>query len=164
MSENRDVRKLRRAVALLRITLGIIILVTWWDNFQKGVYTAGGIQGLFDWIFNTTGGGSYFGYKATVQSTILQTPAAFAAFQMIAEFLMGLGLLVGGLTRLASLGAVLFFANLLLAFLGGTEWIWTYVLLTISALVVFLTYAGREFGFDRYLLKKRGAPRIPFLW
>ena len=83
---------------------------------------------------------------------------------MIAEFLMGLGLLVGGLTRLASLGAIFFFANLLLAFLGGSEWIWTYVLLVMASLVVFLTYAGRELGFDRYLLKKRGAPRIPFLW
>lgn len=164
MFESKDVRKVRRAVALLRITLGVILLVTWWDNFQKDVYTAEGIQGLFNWIFNTTGGGNYFGYKAIVQSTILQAPAAFAAFQMIAEFLMGLGLLVGGLTRLAALGAILFFANLLLAFLGGSEWIWTYVLLVVSSLVVFLTYAGRELGFDRYLLKKRGPPRIPFLW
>ncbi len=167
MSDSKDVRKLRRAVALLRITLGVIILVTWWDNFTKeptSVYTAEGIQGLFDWIFNTTGGGNFLGYRGIVQNTILQAPAAFAAFQMIAEFLMGLGLLVGGLTRLASLGALFFFLNLFFAFLGGSEWIWTYVLLTMSSLVVFLTYAGRELGFDWYILKRRGAPPIPFLW
>jgi hypothetical protein len=43
---------LRRGVALLRVTLGIIILVTWWENFQKGLYTAQGITDLFihpDW-------------------------------------------------------------------------------------------------------------------
>ncbi len=164
MSDSKDVRKIRRAVALLRITLGLILLFTWWDNFQKGTYTAEGIQILFNWIFNETGGGNYLGYKAIVQGTILQFPAAFAAFQMIAEFLLGLGLLVGGLTRLASLGAVLFFFNLFLAFFGGTEWIWTYVLLIVSALVIFLTYAGREFGVDRALYKKRGAPPFPILW
>jgi len=164
MSESKDARKLRRAMALLRITLGIIILFTWWDNFNKEIYTADGIRGLFNYIFNDTGGGTLFGYRAIVESTILQFPGAFAAFQMIAEFLMGLGLLVGGLTRLAGLGATFFFLNLFLAYFGGSEWIWTYVLLTVSALVVTLTYAGRELGFDRYLLKKRGAPALPLLW
>ncbi len=164
MSDSKDVRKARKAVALLRITLGVILLVTWWENFQKGVYTAEGIQGLFSWIFNETGGGNFLGYKAIVQGTILQFPAAFAAFQMIAEFLLGLGLLFGGLTRLASLGATFFFFNLFLAFFGGSEWIWSYILLTVSSLVVFLTYAGRELGFDRTLYKKRGTPPVPILW
>lgn len=164
MSETKDVRKLRKAVALLRITLGVILLVTWWENFQKGTYSAEGIQGLFSYIFNENGGGTFLGYRTIVENTILQAPGAFAAFQMIAEFLMGLGLLVGGLTRLASLGATFFFLNLLLAYLGGNEWIWTYILLTISALVVFLTYAGREFGIDRRFLKTWGEPRFPLLW
>ena len=116
------------------------------------------------WSDLLLGGGTLLGYRAIIESTILQSPGAFAAFQMIAEFLMGLGLLVGGLTRLASLGAILVFLNLFLAYFGGNEWIWTYVLLLVSALVVFLTYAGREWGFDRYLVKKRGAPSFSLLW
>ena len=164
MSESKDVRRLRRSVALLRITLGVIVLVTWWDNFQKEVYTADGIVGLFNYIFDENGGGTLLGYRAIIENTILQYPGAFAAFQMIAEFLMGLGLLVGALTRLASLGAILFFANLFLAYYGGNEWIWTYVLLLVSALVVFLTYAGRAWGFDHYLVKKRGTPTFSLLW
>jgi uncharacterized membrane protein YphA (DoxX/SURF4 family) len=83
---------------------------------------------------------------------------------MVAEFLMGLGLLVGGLTPLAGAGAMLFFFNLFLTYFGGNEWIWTYVLLTVSALVVTITLAGRQFGFDQYLLQKRGQPAIRFLW
>jgi uncharacterized membrane protein YphA (DoxX/SURF4 family) len=164
MTESKEVRRIRRPVALLRITLGIIILVTWWDNFQKEVYTADGMVGLFNYIFDENGGGTLLGYRAIIESTILQSPGAFAAFQMIAEVLMVLGLFVGGLTRLASLGAILFFLNLFLAYFGGNEWIWTYVLLLVSALVVFLTYAGREWGFDRYLVKKRGAPSFSLLW
>ena len=88
----------------------------------------------------------------------------FAGFQMVAEFLMGLGLLVGGLTPLAGAGATLFFFNLFLTYFGGNEWIWTYVLLTVSALVVTITLAGRQFGLDQYLLHKRGQPPIRFLW
>ncbi|MEM7344082.1 MAG: DoxX family membrane protein [Chloroflexota bacterium] len=163
MSESKDVRNVRKAVALLRITLGVILLVTWWDNFQKGVYTADGIQGLFNYIFSI-GGGTFLGYRAIMEATILQAPGAFAAFQMIAEFLMGLGLLVGGLTRLAGLGATFFFLNLFMAYFGSEEWIWTYVLLTVAALTVTLAYAGRVWGFDARLLKQRGNPPYPFLW
>jgi uncharacterized membrane protein YphA (DoxX/SURF4 family) len=164
MSESKDVRKIRRPVALLRITLGVIILVFFNDTATTEIYTADGMVGLFNYIFDENGGGSLLGYRYIIENTILQMPGPFAAFQMIAEFLMGLGLLVGGLTRLASLGAILFFLNLFVAYFGGNEWIWTYVLLTISALVVFLTYAGRELGFDRYLVKRFGARSFSLLW
>jgi uncharacterized membrane protein YphA (DoxX/SURF4 family) len=104
------------------------------------------------------------GYRIIIENTVLQFPGVFAGFQMVAEFLMGLGLLVGGLTPLAGAGAMLFFFNLFLTYFGGNEWIWTYVLLTVSALVVTITLAGRQFGFDQYLLQKRGQPAIRFLW
>jgi len=163
MTTANETQNLRRIVALLRITLGVILLVTWYDNLTSGVYTAEGITGLFNYIFNDNGGGPDF-YRAIVQNTILQAPGAFAVFQMVAEFLMGLGLLVGGLTPAAGIGAAFFFFNLLLAYLGGSEWIWTYVLLTVSALVVALARAGRAWGLDQYLLQKRGRPPFRFLW
>jgi uncharacterized membrane protein YphA (DoxX/SURF4 family) len=164
MTESADARKLRRTVALLRVTLGVIILATWWDNFQKGIYSAEGIIGLFNYIFNDTGGGALLGYRGLINSTILQFPGQFAAFQMIAEFLMGLALLVGLLTPLAGLAATFFFLNLFLAYFGGSEWIWTYVLLTVSAFVVAWTRAGRAYGFDARLVRQRGSPPFPFLW
>ena len=147
MSESRDVRKLRRTVAILRVTLGLIILATWWDNFQKGIYSAEGITGLLNGIFST-GGGSLLGYRGLISSTVLQFPGPFAAFQMVAELLMGLGLLIGLFTPLVGLGATFFFLNLFLSYFGGSEWIWTYVLLTVSALVVALTRSGRAYGID----------------
>ena len=48
MTENSEAQYLRRIIALLRITLGIIILATWYDNLSKGIYLADGIRGLFD--------------------------------------------------------------------------------------------------------------------
>lgn len=155
MTDNKEIGQFRTIVALLRITLGIILLVTWWDNYSKGVYTADGIRGLFDWIFNETGGGPGW-YRAIINSTVLAAPGLFAVFQLVAELLLGLGLTFGGLTKVAGLAAAGFFANLFLSYYGGSEWIWTYVLLTVSAVVVALTASGRKLGIDQFLYNSRG--------
>lgn len=157
-----DVAGMRRTVAILRITLGVIILATWLDNLTKGVYSAGGISGLFEYIFSENGGGAAF-YRAIIGGTILQAPGAFGAFQLVAEFLMGAGLLLGLFTPLAGFGAAFFFLNLFFAYMGGQEWIWTYVLLTVSAVVVALARSGRAWGLDAWLLRRSGEPGYPFL-
>ncbi len=158
-----EIVNMRRVLAVLRITLGIIILATWWKNFSDGIYTADGITGLFNWIFNESGGGPEW-YRGLINSTILQVPGLFAVFMMIAELLLGLGLLFGALTPLVGIGATLFFFNLFVANYGGNEWIWTYVLLTASAFTVAFTGSGRAFGIDEYLLKTRGKSPMGVLW
>ncbi len=153
----------RQATAILRITLGVILIATWFKNLQDGIYTADGIVGLFNYLFNDNGGGPAF-YRAIINGTILQVPGLFAVFQLVGELLMGLGLLVGLLTPLAAIGAALFFFNLFLAYLGGSEWIWTYVLLTVSALVVALAQSGRAWGLDSLLLQRLGEPPRGPIW
>ena len=155
--------RMRQAVAILRITLGVILVVTWFKNLQDGIYTADGIVGLFNYLFNDNGGGPAF-YRALINGTMLQVPGLFAVFQLVGELLLGLGLLVGILTPLAAVGAALFFFNLFLAYLGGQEWIWTYVLLTVSALVTALTQSGRAWGLDSLLLKRLGEPPGGPIW
>ena len=163
MSNNHEAQSIRGVIAVLRITVGVILLVTWWENLQGGIYTADGITGLFNDIFNDNGGGPAF-YRSAIQATILQAPGAFAAFQLVAEFLLGAGLIVGALTPLVGLGATLFFLNLFLAYFGGHEWIWTYVLLTSAAFTVAFTRSGRAFGLDQMLVQSQGEPPIPYLW
>ncbi len=155
--------RLRQAVAILRITLGVILVFAWFDNLQKDVYTADGIIGLFNYLFNENGGGPAF-YRAIINGTILQVPGLFAVFQLVGELLLGLGLLVGLFTPLAAIGAALFFFNLFLAHLGGHAWIWTYVLLTVSALVTALTQSGRAWGLDSLLLRRLGEPPRGPIW
>ena len=159
MNAEKEAQNLRALITLLRIVLGIILLVTWKKNFDDGLYTADGIRGLFDWLFNTNNSGPGW-YRAIINSTVLAAPGLFAGFQMIAELLLGLGLLFGGLTRVAGIAAAIFFANLYLSYLGGEEWIWTYVLLTATALVVGLARSGRSFGIDQLLLKTRGESKF----
>ena len=115
--------RLRQAVAILRITIGVILVVTWYDNLRGGIYTADGIIGLFNYLFHENEGGPAF-YRAIINGTILQVPGLFAVFQLVGELLLGLALLVGLFTPLAAVGAALFFFNLFLAYLGGHEWIW----------------------------------------
>lgn len=159
MQSEKELQMVRSIIALLRVTLGIILLVTWYKNLQDGLYTAEGIRGLFDWLFNTNNSGPGW-YRAIINSTVLAAPGLFAVFQLVAELLLGLGLLFGGLTPIAGLAAATFFGNLYLSYLGGGEWIWTYVLLAVAALVVALTKSGRAFGIDQYLLKTRGESKL----
>jgi uncharacterized membrane protein YphA (DoxX/SURF4 family) len=166
MNQEEKINRYQQAVALLRATLGVIILVTWYDNLTKGLYTAEGLTGFFNWLFDAqNGNGSSLGfYKSILDAVIVPLAGPFAFFQMIAELLMGLALLLGGLTRFFGLAAVIFFTNLLLAYFGGQEWIWVYVLLIMSALTVTISQAGRRWGIDQWLVENRGEPPLPFLW
>ena len=160
MNDQNELSNLRAAVALLRITLGVIILATWYHNLQDGLYTAEGLTGFFNWLFDSqNGNGSTLTfYQAFLNVVIDPIAGPFATFQMIAEFAMGLALLLGLFTRFFGIVAMFFFANLFLSYFGGHEWIWVYVLLFSSALTVTLGAAGRQWGLDRWLQQRYQRP------
>lgn len=155
------------AVALLRITLGVIILVTWWGNIGDDFYTGDGIEGFLNWAFTEepNGNGSSLGFVDSIlDNTVVPVSGVAAILQLVIEGAIGIGLLVGGFTRLASLGAMGFFALLFLIYFGGGEWIWTYVLLFMAAVTVFLGYGGRKLGVDQALYEARGPSPAGLLW
>ncbi|MEM8923979.1 MAG: TQO small subunit DoxD [Actinomycetota bacterium] len=153
-------------IAMLRITLGLIILYTWFDNVRNDLYTSDGISGFISWLFAEEGGnGSSLAFMETLLDGVVAANAgAFGAIQLVVEFLFGLSLLLGLFTRLGSLLACAFFATLFLAYFGGEEWIWTYVLLFMSSLTVFLGYGGRKLGVDQTLYARRGDSPAGLLW
>ncbi len=160
---SKEVRNLRKLFVLLRVVLGIILLVTWWENVQKGLYQAGNFAGFINGLAN----GHPIGfYRSFLTGVVAPNAPIFGTFQMVTEFGMGVALLLGLFTPLAGLGATFFFFNLFMAYLNPTpgEWIWTYVLLTTSALSVALARSGRVWGIDAKLSANREKPPIPFLW
>lgn len=163
MSESKDTYKLRRTVALLRITLGVIFLVTWWENLQKGLYQADNFAGF---INSLAAGHPIAGYRNFLTGVVAPNATIFATFQLVTELGMGVALVLGLFTPLAALGATVFFLNLFVSYLnpGPGEWIWTYVLLVVSAVVVMFTRSGRALGIDRRLARDRGRPPFPLLW
>ena len=163
MPESKDVYKIRRWVALLRITLGVILLVTWWENLQKGLYQADNFADFINWLAAGHPLATYGGFLTNV---VAANATISGTVQLIAELGIGLALLIGLFTPLAALGAAFFFFNLFLSFLNPNtdEWIWTYVLLVVAALVVALTRSGRAWGVDSRLAKNQGKPPFPWLW
>jgi uncharacterized membrane protein YphA (DoxX/SURF4 family) len=86
---------------------------------------------------------------------ILPMRGVFAPFQLVAEFLLGLGLLVGVFTPFFSLAGIFFLVNTFLATLGH-DWPWSYWIPIAMLAVTFFTCAGRALGVDAYLLKRYG--------
>ncbi len=151
---------------MLRITLGVILLATWFENVGDDLYTAAGFEGFLNWLDAPDGNASSLGFVHSVLDTIV-APAAgfFGGVQLVVELLIGLCLVLGLFTRLASLLASAFFASLFLAYFGGHEWIWTYVLLFMAGLTVFLGYGGRRIGVDQALVASRGeSPAHNLFW
>lgn len=141
-------------LALLRIMVGLVILTTWASNLSKGFYTADGLQHFFTNVFPQADNPLTW-YAAFIDGVILPIRHIFAPFQMVAEFTLGLALILGGFTRLFSLAGIFFLVNTFLATFGH-DWPWAY-LMPIGILgVVFLTKAGRAIGLDGAWFKKRG--------
>lgn len=154
------------ALAILRITLGLIIVVTWADNLGKDLYTADGLTGLINWLFDSESGNnsSLGAYQSILDSVVVPNAGLFSKLQLVVELFFGVGLLLGVFTRLSSLLALGFFVSLFLGYFGGNEWIWTYVLFMASTLAVFLGYGGRKLGVDQYLASTRGDSPGGLLW
>ncbi len=152
-------------LALLRVTLGVIFLVTWVDNLDKGLYGADGYEGFLEFLFAADGNDSSLSaYKSLLDGTVLQAPALAAGVQLVVELVLAVGLITGTFTRLLSLVAAAFFFSLVLAYFGGEEWIWTYVLLLVSSIAVFLGWGGRAYGVDVWLARTRGESPYRLLW
>ena len=80
-------------IALLRIMIGLVFLTTWGSNLVKGFYTPDGLLHFFTSVFPQAENPLSW-YAAFINGVILPARAVFAPFQFVAEFLLGLALLV----------------------------------------------------------------------
>lgn len=149
-------------IALLRMMIGLVILTTWFSNLQKGFYTPDGLHDFFTSVYPQTENPLTW-YAAFIDTVILANSAAFAPFQLVGEFLLGLFLLIGALTPVTSLFTGFFILNTFLATFGH-DWPWSYGMILGILAVVLLTRAGRSLGVDQVLLARWGEPPIPYLW
>lgn len=130
-------------------------LITGWWFLQAGVtkliapepFAAGG------WLANATGASPLHGLFVWVANTPWLLAFTDVAIP-VGEALIGLGLVVGALTRLAALfGGVL----MVLFYLGNADWAHGLVNGDLFGLVLFVTLAtfgaGRILGLDAYLEK-----------
>ena len=142
-------------IAALRIMVGIMFLTTWGFNLIEGFYTPDGLLRFFTEIFPQNENPLAF-YGAFINNVILPIRDVFAPFQLVAEGLMGLALLVGLFTPFFSVAGIFFLLNTFLATLGH-DWPWAYILPIGILTVTAITRAGRVWGLDGYLHKRFGS-------
>jgi uncharacterized membrane protein YphA (DoxX/SURF4 family) len=148
-------------LALLRAMIGVVFLTTWYSNLGKGFYTPDGLLDFFTNVFPQSQNPLGW-YAAFIDGVILPARGVFAPFQLVAEFLLGLGLLVGAFTPFFSLAGAFFLLNTFLATFGH-DWPWAYLMPMGVLGVVFLSRAGRALGIDAFLAKRFGE-RFTLLW
>ena len=164
-----DSEKSSTGVAILRVTLGVIILATWFSNVtaDPNFYSTEGLSGFFDWVFDAeNGNGSSLTFIGSLfdglEDAGLLGIIGFA--QIIMEFLIGAALVAGVFTRFFSALSFAFFTGLFLTYFGGHEWIFTYVILMAASVTVFLSWGGRKFGVDQAIAASRGDSPGKLLW
>lgn len=148
-------------IALLRILVGMMFLTTWAINLFRGYYTPDGLGRFFAEIYPPSENPLAF-YGAFIENIILPIRGVFAPFQLVAEGLMALGLLLGFFTPFFSMAGIFFLLNTFLASLGH-DWPWSYLLPIGILVVTTFTQAGRSWGLDFHLLKRFGE-RGRWLW
>ena len=148
-------------IAALRILVGLMFVLTWLPNFLDGLYTPEGLLIFFTEEFPQSENALGF-YANFVEGVILPIRHVFAPFQLVTELLMGLAILLGLFTPLASIAGIFFLLNTMLATFGH-DWLWSYILPISILAVTLFTHAGRAIGVDAILLKKFGE-RSFFLW
>lgn len=148
-------------IAALRVMVGLMFLTTWGFNLVEGFYTPDGLLRFFTEIFPQSENPLAL-YAAFINGVILPIRGIFAPFQLVAEGLMGLALLIGAFTPLFSLAGIFFLLNTFLATLGN-DWPWAYILPIGILVVTGFTQAGRAWGVDSYLLSRFGE-RSRLLW
>ena len=147
-------------LALLRILVGYL----WFQQlFWKLPST---FAGLYPYVVRESQHAILPGYGALLQHTFLagcpslSSPAGCTAFVPLAacvwtaELLVAISLLFGLFTRFGALLATVLSLQLYVG-LAYTEWIWTYGMLVLLALVFVSVPAGRRLGIDLWL-----APRL----
>jgi uncharacterized membrane protein YphA (DoxX/SURF4 family) len=146
-------------LACLRILMGVIFLSVWAYNLGKGFYSAGGWADFVQGYADTTKVGLY---ASMLDNVMIPNAAAFAAGQLVIEFVVfGLFLVLGLFTPVSALLAALFQLNLLIATSGTGEWSGTYIIMIGLLLAVALSQSGRTLGLDALLARRNPRPRLP---
>ena len=148
------------ALALLRILVGYL----WFQQLFWKLPPS--FAGLYPYVVRESQHAIIPGYGALLQHTLLagcpslSSPAGCTAFVPLAaciwtaELVVSVSLLFGLFTRFGALLATVLSVQLYVG-LAYTEWIWTYGMLVLLALVLVAGPAGRRLGVDLWL-----APRL----
>ena len=137
-------------LAIVRLTIGAMLVWVFFENLGKGLYTPAGYAGLINYYIKASH--SPAAWKAVMG--LMASHAAMAApMQAMAEISLGVLLVIGLLTRPVAFVAFLYLASLWISE-WGTSWIWELLVPVLASLALSLGRAGRAWGVDARLARR----------
>ena len=137
-------------LALVRVTIGAMLVWVFFENLDKGLYTPAGYAGLINYYIEK--GHSPAAWKA-VMGLAASHAAMAAPMQAIAEISIGVLLVIGLLTRPVAFVAFLYLGSLWMSE-WGTAWIWELLVPVLASLGLAVGRAGRAWGVDASLARR----------
>jgi uncharacterized membrane protein YphA (DoxX/SURF4 family) len=139
-----------KGLAIVRLTIGAMLVWVFFENLGKGLYTPAGYAGLINYYIKASH--SPAAWKA-IMGLAASHAALAAPLQAMTEISLGILLVVGLLTRPAALVAFLYLASLWVSE-WGTSWIWELLVPVLASLALVVGRAGREWGVDALLARR----------
>src|ERR1700736_6422616 len=137
-------------LAIVRVTIGAMLVWVFFENLRKGLYTPAGYAGLINYYIKASH--SPAAWKA-VMGLAASHAAMAAPLQAMTEISLGILLVIGLVTRPAAFVAFLFLGSLWISEYG-TSWIWELLGPVVASLGVAIGRAGRKWGVDAWLSQR----------
>ena len=142
-------------LVILRVTLGVFFVSTFFENLGKGLYSANGYEQLIRYYIQHD-------HAPTVWKHVMGVTAAHAAvaapLQAVLEASVGVSLIVGFFSRPAALVAFGFLTGLWVSE-WGIGWIWELLVPMIVAAALTLGPSGQRAAVDVALTRRW--PQLP---
>jgi uncharacterized membrane protein YphA (DoxX/SURF4 family) len=137
-------------LALVRVTIGAMLVSVFFENLGKGLYRPAGYAGLISYYIQHD-------HAPAVWKAVMGLAASHAAvaapMQGLTEISLGILLVIGLVTRPAALVAFLFLGSLWISE-WGTSWIWEVLVPVLASLGLAIGRAGRKWGVDAWLSQR----------
>lgn len=137
-------------LALVRVTIGAMLVWVFFENLGKGLYTPGGYAGLITYYIKSSHSPAAWKW---VMGLAASHAAMAAPMQALTEIGLGILLVIGLFTRPAAFVAFLYLGSLWISE-WGTSWIWELLVPVLASLGVALGRAGRAWGVDALLARR----------
>jgi len=137
-------------LAIVRLTIGSMLVWVFFENLGKGLYSPAGYAGLINSYIKTS-------HSPAVWKAVMGLAASHAAMaapmQAVTEISLGILLVVGLLTRPVAFVTFLYLGSLWISE-WGTSWIWELLVPVMAALALAVGRAGRAWGVDALLARR----------
>jgi uncharacterized membrane protein YphA (DoxX/SURF4 family) len=137
-------------LAIVRVTIGAMLVWVFFENLGKGLYRPAGYAGLIHYYIEK--GHSPAAWKA-IMGLVASHAALAAPGQAVTEISLGILLVIGLFTRPVAFIAFLYLGTLWMSE-WGTAWVWELLVPVMASLGLAIGSAGRKWGVDAWLAQR----------